>query len=78
MTDINFEGYKAKKTKGLWSMVKTSKGIAIQRKQFDVDSGEEIAPVLEYIDLATAQDIESKLQKRLNDIKLLVIDATAL
>ena len=78
MTEINFEGYKAKKAKGLWLAVKNDKGVGIQRKQFDVDTGLETTPVIEYFDIAQAQEIVDRLTKKLADIKTLVADANLL
>lgn len=78
MADINFENYKAKSSKGLWTVIKNAKGLAIQRKQFNVDDGLEASPVLEYFDLAELKKIQTHLQKRLTDINLLVKEAELL
>lgn len=78
MADINFENYKNKNGKGLWSIVKNAKGLAISRKQFDIDEGVEVNPNLEYFTLADAQEIKAKLTKRLSDINLIVKEAELL
>lgn len=78
MSELNYENYKAKKAKGLWLVVKTDKGVAIQRKQFNIDTGEPIDPTYEYIDLVEGQAIQDKLTKKLVDIKLLMADASIL
>lgn len=78
MADINFENYKNKSTNGLWTVIKNAKGLAIQRKQFSVDDGKEVTPVLEYFDLVELKKIQTHLQKRLADINTLVKEAELL
>lgn len=78
MADINFENFKQKNTKGLWSVVKTGKGLAIQRKQFSVEDGKEVTPTLEYFNIERAIEIQKELQIKVANITALIKEAELL
>jgi len=77
MTEINYPNYKQNKAKGLWATVKTDKGIAISRKQFDKDLGTEITPIYEYFSIDDLNAEKTRLQRLVADVNTLLTDAAA-
>lgn len=68
--------YTKNKGLGLWEVVKTGKGIALKQKRFDTETGLEVEPVFEYIDIPALQKKQTQLNKQITNIATLLSDIT--
>ena len=78
MDKIDLTDYKKKVADGLWELIKNDKGICIKAKQFDVDTGVEIAPVYFYLKVDEIKELKNVSVKASKSLTELMTDINAL
>ena len=74
--DIN--EYSVHKAKGFIELVKIGSAFAVVKKKFDQNTGAELAPEIQALEIKTLEDQRAILQKQIDQVDLMIADMKAL